>query len=218
MGWFDRDRDRDNDRRETRQNATTTDEQAVERYRYMLRTAPPETIEQAHQEAFSRLTPEQRRMVLDQLSASAPPEERRTANDDPASLARLATRTEMRQPGLLERVLGGGSSRMGGGGMGFGGGGFGGGMPGFGSMLAGSLLGTVAGSFIASSIAHSFFDQHPFQGGENLVGNEGGENLAGSEDDLGLGPDEYDNTGSELVEADYGDFGGGDFGGGDIEI
>jgi hypothetical protein len=206
MGWFDR----DNDRRETRQNArqttSMTDEQAVERYRYMLRTAPPETIEQAHQEAFSRLTPEQRRMVLDQLSASAPPEERRMATDDPTSLARLATRTEMRQPGLVERVLGG-SSRMGGG-MGFGGG-----MPGFGSMLAGSLLGTVAGSFIASSIAHSFFDQHPFQGGENLAGNQ---------DDMGLGPDGYDtadnSTGAEPVEADYGDFDGGDFGGGDLEI
>ena len=192
MGWFDR----DDDRRETRQTASLTDEQAVERYRYMLRTAPPETIEQAHQEAFSRLTPEQRRMVLDQLSASAPPEERRRAGDDPASLARLATRTEMRQPGLLERVLGGGGSSRMGGGMGFGGG-----MPGFGSMLAGSLLGTVAGSFIASSIAHSFFDNHPFQGGENFAANQ---------DDMGLGPDAYDHPGAESAEADYGDFGGGD--------
>ena len=30
----------------------TPDEQAVERYRYLLRTAPPETIEEAHAEAF----------------------------------------------------------------------------------------------------------------------------------------------------------------------
>ena len=36
------------------------DEVAVERYRYLLRTAPPETIEAAHHEAFARLTEEQR--------------------------------------------------------------------------------------------------------------------------------------------------------------
>jgi hypothetical protein len=214
MGWFDRDDDRRDSRQSTSQG-NTTDEQAVERYRYMLRTAPPETIEQAHQEAFSRLTPEQRRIVLEQLSAEAPPEERRRASDDPASLARLATRTEMRQPGMLERILG--ASRMGGG---YGGGvGFGGGMPGFGGMLAGSLLGAVAGSFIASSIAHSFFDSHPFQGADNFMGDaSGGDNLVANEDDMGLGPDGYDNAGAETIEADYGDFGGGDFGGGDIEI
>src|SRR5829696_5902448 len=38
------------------------DEIAVERYRYLLRTAPPETIEQVHEEAFAKLTPEQRRL------------------------------------------------------------------------------------------------------------------------------------------------------------
>jgi hypothetical protein len=42
--------------------------QAIVRYRYMLKTAPPETIEQAHAEAF-RLSPEQRSMLLRQLSA-----------------------------------------------------------------------------------------------------------------------------------------------------
>ena len=71
-----------------------TDEQAIARYRYMLQTAPPETIEQAHEEAFGKLTPEQRRMVLDQLRATLPEHERQTAaanQDDPRSLA--ATRT-----------------------------------------------------------------------------------------------------------------------------
>lgn len=38
--------------------AQTTDEQSLERYRYMLATAPPEDIERAHEEAFARLTPE----------------------------------------------------------------------------------------------------------------------------------------------------------------
>ena len=69
-----------------------TDEQAVERYRYMLRTAPPDTIEQAHEEAFSRLTPDQRRLALEQLAGATTPQEHRNAGDDPRSLARLATR------------------------------------------------------------------------------------------------------------------------------
>jgi hypothetical protein len=35
------------------------DKQALERYRYMLRTAPPDAIERAHEEAFAELTPDQ---------------------------------------------------------------------------------------------------------------------------------------------------------------
>ncbi len=155
MGFFSRSESRTN----TPQNMT--DEQAVERYRYMLRTAPPDAIEQAHEEAFARLTPEQRRLALDQLASVASPAEQRQASDDPGSLARLATRAEIRQPGILERVFGSvRTSAAGGGGMGFGG------------MLAGSLLGSVAGTVLGSAIAHSFFDAHPFQGagGEGFFG------------------------------------------------
>jgi hypothetical protein len=77
----------DDERRDDRKSLN--DEQAIERYRYMLRTAPPETIQQAHEEAFARLTPDQRRMVLQELTRSIPPEESRRATDDPASLAKL---------------------------------------------------------------------------------------------------------------------------------
>lgn len=136
MGWFGGSDERDQ---------RLTDEQAVERYRYMLRTAPPEAIEQAHEEAFAKLTPEQRRMALEQLTQVASPGDRRYLSDDPRSLARLATRAEIRQPGMLERVFGGG---------------YGGGM-GLGGMLAGSLLASVAGSFIGSAIAENFFHDHP---------------------------------------------------------
>ena len=82
------------------------DEQAVARYRYLLRTAPPEQIEQAHAEAFAQLTPDQRQQVLAQLAAAVPAGER-PRTDDPETLARAATRAEMRQPGTLERALGG---------------------------------------------------------------------------------------------------------------
>ena len=39
------------------------DELAIERYRYLLRTAPPETIEQVHAEAFAKLTEPPRQLV-----------------------------------------------------------------------------------------------------------------------------------------------------------
>lgn len=133
----------------------TTDEQAVARYQYMLRTAPPESIEQAHEEAFARLTPEQRQIALQKLSENAPPEER-PQGDDPQSLARAATRAEIRQPGALGNAFGGG------GGMGLGG------------IIGGSLLGSLAGIFIGSSIAHSFFSNPAHAQGYNEFAGQNG--------------------------------------------
>ena len=111
------------------------DGQAVERYRYLLRTAPPDDIERAHEEAFAQLTPEQRAEVLSELAQEVPPTEV-PSGDDPGSLARMATRAEMREPGTLERTF----SRMQG--------------PSFGSMF----LPTMAGVFVGSAIAGAIFD------------------------------------------------------------
>jgi hypothetical protein len=160
--------------------AKDSDDAAVERYRYMLRTAPPETIEQAHAEAFAKLTPEQRRKVLADLSAEVPPAER-AASDDPRSLARMATRAEMRQPGTMERALGG---RGGGMGMGMGG------------MIAGSLLASVAGAFIGTAIADAFFDMDDGFGGDEFAG---GEEMAADQG--------FEDPGADLGGGDF----GGDF-------
>jgi hypothetical protein len=167
------------------------DEVAIERYRYLLRTAPPEQVEQAHAEAFAKLTPEQRRQVLAELSAEVPPGER-AQSDDPRSLARMATRAEMRQPGTMERALG----RGGMGGMGMGG------------MIAGGLLASVAGAFVGTAIADAMFDF-----------NDSGESTDSAADggDAGGTADTAADTGD--YGGDYGgggDFGGGDFGGGDF--
>jgi len=110
------------------------DERAVERYRYLLETAPPERIEQVHEEAFAKLTAEQRRLVFAQLTENAAEGDAPRA-DDPASLAQSATRSELRQPGTMERSLAG---------------------PGFGQMLGASLLGTVAGYVVASALVSAF--------------------------------------------------------------
>src|SRR5918996_3040827 len=113
------------------------DQRAIERYRYMLKTAPPDDIERAHEEAFARLTSEQRRAVLDHLAGHVPPSE--VTGDDPRSLARTATRAEMREPGTMERAFGGA------------------GAPGLGSMF----LSTLAGAFVGTAIADAFFDNNP---------------------------------------------------------
>ncbi len=141
------------------------DEQAVARYRYMLQTAPPEDIERAHEESFARLTPQQRQLLLQQLSQNVPAGEAQGLSDDPRSLARAATRAEVRQPGFIERTFGGGQQQQGyggqmGGGMMGGMGGGGGMLGGMGGMIAGGLLASMAGSFIGSSIANSFFSNH----------------------------------------------------------
>src|SRR5688500_16988524 len=182
------------------------DDQATARYRYLLRTAPPDQIEAAHAEAFAQLNPDQRQQVLTQLAAAVPSSER-PRSDDAQSLARAATRAEMRQPGTLERAFGGGyAPGPGGSGRGYGGGGYGG--PSFGSMVGGSLLGTIGGLVIGTAVADALFDTGLGDGG--LFGGGDEEAYAqGYEDGEGAdGGGDYGDGG--------GDFGGGDFGGGDF--
>ena len=184
MGFLDRLLGRDQDTSQRRDPAVSDDDRAIERYRYLLQTAPPEQIEQAHEEAFAQLTPEQRREVLEALSAETP-EAERTTEDDPRSLARLATRAEMRQPGTLERSFGGR------GGMGMGG------------IFAGSMLGSIAGVFIGTAIAQQMLADDP---GGDPAADESVSGEQGMESDQGGG---FDGGGFG-----GGDFGGGGFDGG----
>lgn len=159
-------------------------ELALQRYRYMLRTAPPETIEQAHAEAFARMTPEQRAYVLQALANELPEAERATVQggpSDPHTLARVATRAELRNPGAVERVL---SQAPAGGGMG---------------AFAGSLLMSFAAGFAGSMVAMAFFEAM----GDPFAAAPAPEPLpveTDSEGDFGYSFD------------DSGDFGGGDWG------
>ncbi|GAA1688320.1 hypothetical protein GCM10009792_05130 [Microcella alkalica] len=136
------------------------DERAVERYRYLLETAPPEAIERVHAEAFAKLTPEQRRMVFDRLSESAP-EGEAPRDDQPATLAQAATRSELRQPGTMERSFAG---------------------PSFGSMMGASLLGTVAGYVVASALVSAFLPPMEGGGAEADGGGDGDAGEAGAGD------------------------------------
>lgn len=191
-------------------------ERALQRYHYLLRTAPPETIEQAHAEAFAQLTPEQRRMVLQHLAQAMPDYERQNPNnlrDDPHSLARLATRAEMRQPGTLERTF---ANVGGGAGIGLGG------------LMAGSFLSTIAGVVVGSAIANAFFDDTGYSdetgtgeaadaGADEAGAEDAGFETLGAEGDFGgdIGSDFGNDFGTDFGGDIGGDFGGGDIGGGD---
>jgi hypothetical protein len=167
----------------------STDDQAIARYRYLVRTAPPEAIEQAHAEAFARLSPEQRRRVLDELSNEVPAGERDAvlrAGETPASLARVATRAELQRPGAMERAFGR-VGTAGGGGMGFGG------------VLAGSFLGAMAGSVLGTAIASSFLEHH--------TGAEGAFDAPG-----------HDVADASAGDAEGFDSFGGDFGGDSFDV
>lgn len=164
------------------------DEIAVERYRYLLRTAPPEAIEQVHAEAFAKLTDEQRNLIFDELTQNAPAGDAPRGRDA-ASLAQSATRSELRQPGTLERSFQG---------------------PSFGSMLGSTILGTVAGYVIGSAIVSAFM---PNDAGGDSSADAGADSGA----DAGTDSSADASAGGDYGSADSGfggDFGGGDFGGG----
>lgn len=146
-----------------RRAATSADERALERYRYLIRTAPPETLEQVHAEAFAKLTDEQRAVIYEELSRGAGTGER-PLSSEPATLARAAMRAELRSPGSLERTLQGPQPA-----------------PGFGSMIVSSLLGTVAGYVIGSALVSAFlpwdaaYDQAAVESGPDAGFDEVGE-------------------------------------------
>ena len=179
-----------------RGGARSDDEIAVERYRYLLRTAPPETIEQVHTEAFSKLTQEQRDLLFQQLSDGAPAGEA-PRDTTPKALASAATRQELRNPGTMERSLSGGGM-------------------GFGSMMASSLLGTVAGYVIGSALVSAFMPDFGSESGDSGASDSGASDSGASESGADSGSDASADSAGDYGADSGGDFGGGDFGGGDF--
>ncbi len=164
------------------------EERALARYRYLLRTAPPEQLEALHAEAFAKLTPEQRQQLLRELSTASPGEAGTSA--EPADLARAATRAEMRQPGTLQNAFSRGSA---GGGMGMGG------------MFAGSMMGTIAGVVVGSAVANMLFDGYGDSPEAQEAGDTGGDTGTDSGDG---GTDSGTDSGGDSGDAGSGDAGG----------
>jgi hypothetical protein len=173
------------------------EERAVARYRYLLRTAPPEQLEALHAEAFAKLTPEQRQQLLHELATASPDDA--GSSTEPADLARAATRAEMRRPGTLQNTFSRGS--------------FGGGM-GMGGMVAGSMMGTIAGVVIGSAIANVLFDGYDQSPEAQDAGDAGGD--AGTDGSGGTGDASSVEAGGDAGNPGdtSGTDGGGDWGGG----
>lgn len=175
-----------------------TDRAAIARYDYLLDTADPHQIEQAHREAFERLSPSQREQIDQRMRAELPAREHPHSSESD-DLARTAARTEAAHPGLLRGLLaraGGGTSRSG---PGLAGGGALGGAAVGAGLAAGGLLTIVAGGAIVSSIAGPLLEQaanigvdfEALAGGINLDGLTGGvEGLTGSVEGLTAGASE----------------------------
>ncbi|EMY33831.1 hypothetical protein D477_012720 [Arthrobacter crystallopoietes BAB-32] len=185
------------------------DQAAIAKYKYMLRTAPPEDMERAHAEAFARLTPEQRSLLLAELTQELPPAER-PRSDQPQDLARAATRAEVSRPGFMEQMMRrGGSRRSGMGGM----------AAGAAGGLGAGLLAGVAGAFIGTAIAGPLLDG--FTGiGEELGGAAEGlaDGVAGAGEEISAAGEGLAEQGGGLFDGFFGDGGGagGDFG--DFEL
>jgi len=162
----------------------TDDEIAVERYRYLLRTAPPETIESVHAEAFAKLTPAQRDLLFDELTKNAAEGDAPTSRE-PQALAVSATRSELRNPGTTERTLGGQGV-------------------GFGSVVAGSLLGTVAGYVIGSALVGAFLPDPSVDAGADASADSSAEATDASAASDASGAD---SGFGDFGGGDFGDFG-----------
>ncbi|NKX56730.1 hypothetical protein HGG74_19845 [Arthrobacter sp. E918] len=183
---------------------TDADRAAIAKYKYMLRTAPPEDMERAHAEAFSRLTPQQRSMLQAELAGHLPVAER-PRSDRPEDLARAATRAEVSQPGFMERTLGRGSGSGMGGAL----------AAGAAGGLGAGLLAGVAGAFIGSAIAGPLLEGFSDIGDGIAGAADGlGDNVTAAGEDLSAAGDEVTGQAGGLFDG-FGDTGGA---GGDWEL
>lgn len=97
------------------QHQSLDDAEVQQRYRQVLRNAPPEIVEDAHAQAFSQLSPQQRRELAQRLRQQAQqleapygsPYDQDQQDDDPRTLARMAQQAEQRNPGVLDQLFGG---------------------------------------------------------------------------------------------------------------
>lgn len=79
---------------------------ALERYRYLLTNAGPDILIRAHIDAIDGMPVEKRAIVRESLIVAGT----RPEDDSPGSLANALVQAEEKQPGAIEKALGGSSS------------------------------------------------------------------------------------------------------------
>ena len=98
-------------------------QEATRRYQQISPKLPPDVYQQSAQEAFAQMTPKQR-LQLGQLVRDGAKAENVDLPDlnqegiddrfqDPAMLAQMIARIQQQQPGILDKLLGGGGSKRG---------------------------------------------------------------------------------------------------------
>ena len=104
-----------------------SDREAVDRYQQVAPQLPPDLYEESAQEAFARMSPQERAQFVQYLRQRAQQQNMNfpdlnqdgiddRVQQDPRELARMTTRMGQQQPGGLGALLGGGGSGGGGGG------------------------------------------------------------------------------------------------------
>ena len=103
-----------------------SDREAVSRYQQVATRLPPDMYQQSAEEAFARLSPQERQEFARYLQQRSQqqgldfPDFNQDGIDDryqdPRMLAQVTSRMEQQQPGLLGQLLGGGGSGGSGGG------------------------------------------------------------------------------------------------------
>ena len=98
--------------------AGISDQEALSRYQQVATQLPPDVYQQSAQEAFARLSPQERMELARHLQQRAQQQnlnfrdfDRDGIDDryqDPARLAQVASRVDQQQPGMLGQLLGGG--------------------------------------------------------------------------------------------------------------
>ena len=87
---------------------------AVNAYQNAVQQAPPEVVEQAHEQAFSQLPMQQRQQVVQQFQQAANDPQQPfnygfsggPQDYDPRNVGRMVTQAQQQQPDLLQQVLG----------------------------------------------------------------------------------------------------------------
>lgn len=91
------------------------DDDVYDRYQRTAQHAPPEVVQQAHEEAFRRLPPEQRQALVEQFrQVSNDPRQPFTYNGfrggqddyDPRQMAQMFGQARQQQPDLTSQVMG----------------------------------------------------------------------------------------------------------------
>jgi len=98
-----------------------SDQEVMQRYQQVAQNAPPQLYQESAEQAFARLSPQERlefgqylRQRAQQQNVSFPDLNQDGVDDrfqqDPRALAQVTSRMEQQQPGLLGQLLGGGGA------------------------------------------------------------------------------------------------------------